>query len=498
MRTWVVFLLLFAAGCVGPAVPDGNVPPAPVADTVPVGCRVLGPDRAPLAQASCTFNFPGAVATVPMDANGSATVRVPRGAAGTIQADAPEHLPRVTALVADAPKMFELTLARRADPAGGTESQPTPPVPRTWTAPVTVATSGNEPHIAVDTKGTLYYAPTSRLYRSVDGGATWQDLAMPTALPTLASDTSVSIAPDDSVWFSRTWGYVGGTLACTSTNRGDTWTCDNAAIPGATDRMWIVGLDRATGYVQTNQGLYHHVWAHTTTGSLKYAPYATTTQTLAVRNGNMVFDPTAGAVYQIEWVGATQRLYRVDAGPGLLTSWDTRIPATYALPWLSIHDGVLWTTGEPRKPDGSRSAVLARSLDGGRTWTQFPVSMAPQSVTFTYVAAGGDGRVAAVYYGSDRPGPSTANMGNWSLYLVETDNGLDDHPTWVETRLVDLVHKGNICIGLNCQQNGGDPNARFSGDLIGLTLDADGNAHVAYNDDADGNLKNQYVRQRPA
>ncbi|MBI2078254.1 MAG: hypothetical protein HYT80_07800, partial [Euryarchaeota archaeon] len=405
--------------------------------------------------------------------DGFVEVDVPVNASGKVRGWMEGRASKAASIRSDAPKIVEMTLEKLPEGAPPEprptilppSSDPAPPVPesgRSWTEALTVTSSGNEPHLAVDSKGVIYYAPTSALYKSTDGGRSFGFVPITTAAPTLGSDTSVSLGPDDSVWFSRYWGYAGGTLACTSTNKGESWTCDNAALPGATDRMWVVGLSATEGYVQTNEGLYHHVWAKTTTGSTKYAPHGSTTTVLAVRNGPMVYDAKNKAVYQIEFTGGTHKLYRVDGLGGVLSPTDTGVPATYALPWLSVHDGVLWTTGEP-----NQKVIAARSTDGGKTWKKFSVSQAPKSATFSYIAAGPEGRVALVYYGSDKQGPSPSNGGMWSLYVAETDNGLDANPTWVETQLVPKVHKGNICIGLNCEQTGGDAYARFSGERSG-------------------------------
>ncbi len=504
------FFAIALAGCLG----DDVVEPAqeepgdsllpPGTPTYQIRCRVLDVDRAPPANATCLYQFGALRVTVPVNDEGVAEYGVPVNATGKLRATAPYHIGRNVSLTADGNKSVEIILAK----LGGTTGED-PAENETglvldrwrWDTPVAIASGGNEPHVAVAEDGTIYYAPTSTLWRSKDGGKTWENVSpvIPEALPTLGSDTSLSIAPDGSVWWSRYWGYADTTIGCTSTDRGDSWTCDNAAIPGITDRMWIVGLDENVGYLQTNEGLYHHVWARTDTGSQKYVPHASTTTLLAVRNGNMVYDEKNDAVWQVEWVGSRLQLMRIDTATGLVASQDTGIPSPYALPWISVRDGVLWTTGEPVGPGGSRGLVVARSDDQGRTWTKFPVTTAAKSITFSYVAAGPDGRVAVVYYGSDKAGASTSNGGNWSVYVSETSDGLSEDPTWVETQIDPLIHVGNICIGLSCEQTGGDTQARFSGDLIGAWIDETGSVHVAYNEKV-GNAaaKDLFARQWPA
>lgn len=500
-------LLLLASGCSGNPFRDGGgSSPAP-GDTFPVACEILGIDGSPLVEAFCIFEFGNLTQRVAVDGAGQARLDIEAGLAGRLRGVADGHRSKSASFVVDGPKHVQMVLeplgpGETPDPGGTGGPSPTsgpPPAPptRRWGEVLTVDGSGadNEPHIVIDRDGVIYYAPTSSIYRSKDGGKSFSELIVSGALPTIGSDTSVSVAPDKSVWFARYWGYADSTLGCASRNQGETWTCDNNAVPGATDRMWIVGLNKDQGYVQANEGLYHNVWARSTDGSTKYVPYATTTTLLAIRNGNMVYDAKREAVWQIQSIDSTQRLYRIDTGGGIVTGADTGLPETYAIPWISVHDGVLWTTSEK---DGK--VYAARSIDGGKTWKKFQVSREPESATFSYVAAGPNGRAAVIYYGSDKSGPSTSNGGTWSVYVAETDNALDTFPTWVESQVVDKVHVGNVCVGFNCESSGGDSYARFSGDLIGIAIDGDGFVHIAFNEDDNPNhqVKNQYLRQLPA
>src|SRR5688572_17538103 len=101
-----------------------------------------------------------------------------------------------------------------SEPEGGV-----PTISRAWLEPVAVAEGGfNEPLIATHTDGTIYYSPTRRLFRSDDGGETWTriDPPPPSAMPgtDLGADTSVSVSPDGTVWWTRFWPYLGPTLGC--------------------------------------------------------------------------------------------------------------------------------------------------------------------------------------------------------------------------------------------------------------------------------------------
>lgn len=513
----VALLVPVLAGCVGTA--DEGPASDPVTDLdagtddgLVLGCQVLDVDHEPIDGATCRFSFGTVDVVVPVDADGAAEATVPPGTGGRVEGSAPGMTPKAIDLHADLPKRVRFVLAAAADPggSGGTDGSDggTPPTDigpgtRRWTRPVTVGSDNvNEPLIQTDRDGTVYFSPTRKLYRSLDGGATWDEVSptLPEALPWTGggTDTSVDVAPDGTVWWTRFWGYVGPTLGCTSADRGGTWTCDNLALPGPTDRMWILGLSRTDGYLATTQAFSAFQWATTDDGSGSYDPHAVH-QAFGFL-GNMVHDEVHDAIWQTAIRGGRMHLLRIDDAQDLRISRfeDTGVPHTFGLTALSEADGTLWLAGEPRKPDGSRSVIAARSTDRGASWEWLPVSMAPASATFATVAAGPDGRAAVAYYGSDTPGPPNANGGTWSVYVAETWDADAAHPTWVETRLVDRVHEGSICAGVACAQEGGDPAARYAGDFMGVWVDAWGHVHVGYVEDERGSARNaDYVRQVP-
>lgn len=521
-------LVMVIAGCSSPPAPVPTVEPkselpAGMA-SVPMMCRILDEQHRAMA-GSCTFHsgaqptgdgrlVPEYSLSATTDAAGIAQQAVPLNKTIVVVAQAEGRPAKAVRLESDLPKAITFTLGNGTAPAMPEDFL------RTWSAPVTIDASagGSEPQVAVDSKGVVYYMTASGfdqaskmntgLYRSDDGGKTFKNASpQPTAAaPTVGSDDSLSIAPDDSVWFSRYIGYPENTIGCTSADKGATWTCDQAAIPGPTDRMWIVGLSKTEGYLQSNEGLEQPDWVHTTTGSLKYLPYATAAQ--VQQHGNMVYDAKNKAVWQVTTLdpptdaqgtmySPTLSLMRVDGVTGVVDSVATNVPRTYAINWLAAYNGTLWTTGEANVATAP-SVQVAYSSDSGKSWVQTPVTVMPKAATFSYVAAGpgiaGKVRAAAVYYGSDVAKPSPANGGQWSLYVAESNDATAPDATWVETRVAAQVHKGNICIGLNCEQTGGDTAARDAGDLIGIAMDPTGNAHLSYVDFQKG-AKADYLRQ---
>ncbi|MES2154659.1 MAG: sialidase family protein [bacterium] len=498
----------------------------PAASTFPVRCVVVDARDAAIGQAHCQFRLGTLDVRVPVAADGVATQDVALGASGSLQAGAAGFVDKTVTLTVDGPKTIRFILEPSTPVAPPTTTDPsiTPPAnhsqpvgpSRTWGAPVTVVANPDggyvsEPQLVVDGKGRVLYSPNSYgtgPYRSTDGGRTFQDIGanLKSPLPTTRTDSSVSLAPDGSLWYARSTVDTTNVLGCTSTDFGDSWTCDAAAMPGVTDRMWTVGVDAKTGYLGGLEPnlysylvpqvyFYYQAWFATTDGSTAYAPYGTTTDR-AWPPGNMVYDAVHKQVWQVETYAGKLSVARVDDATGLVTWQDTGVPDTAAIPWIAAADGVLWTTGEPKRSDGSHGLVVARSTDQAATWKQLAIPTTAKTVAFSYSAAAPGGRVAVAFYGSDVARPPGDNGGNWSLYVVETQDALAANPTWVETRVVPLVHVGSICTGASCESTGTDPYARYSLDMIGIALDGDGNAHVAYVDDLDGHrIHDDYVRQ---
>lgn len=395
--------------------------------------------------------------------------------------------------------------------------EPTKAAKRNWTAPVQPTTAGSgEPIVAVDAMGIIYYAPAAPggPWRSTDGGRTFKEIPIPLPPGSSASgsDTSLALAPDGSVWFARVLdGLFGAVAACVSSDRGDDWTCDWQAIPGSQDRMWIAGADKMHGYVMAISQERHdaaggllpnaQTYVQTRDGSRTYAAYQFNDKMLAFSTGNIAYDAVSGHALQAERSYENLAVARVDPAAGTLAWQETSIPRTNAHPGMAVRDGRFWTTGEPARADSSTGVVLATSTDGAK-WRQIAVPTTAKSATFSFAAPGPNGRLGIAYYGSDVAAPPERNGGNWSLYVIESDNPLAAQPTWTETRL-QAVHEGDVCTPSSCAYDCppdpcqlDDAYGRFSLEYIGAAMDDSGNLHVAYVDDlVDHVPQGRYVRQ---
>ncbi len=160
-------------------------------------------------------------------------------------------------------------------------------------SPVTVGTLGNEPIVLRAPDGTLYISALQHFYRSTDGGATWSNLVGPPEASqlNLNSDSSISVDPNNRVYFTFDYPYAGTTAVCTSDDKGDTWTCNPAVVPGGTDRMWVLSPTATAAYEVTNEGLYETGFLMSTASSPVNLPG------LSPFNG--VSDPTGDGKYEV-------------------------------------------------------------------------------------------------------------------------------------------------------------------------------------------------------
>jgi hypothetical protein len=373
-------------------------------------------------------------------------------------------------------------------------------------APVTVGTTGNEPVIAIAPDGTLYISALQHFYRSTDGGATWTNPpGPPESQVNLNTDSSLSVDPNNRVYFTFDYPYAGTTAVCTSDDKGDTWACDPAVVPGGTDRMWVIAPATNRAYEVTNQGLYQTAFLTSTDGGTTWVPTNVGSGTLEPQTGPLLQSDCSTKVLQpIKIFGTLPsdvpelKLYVFDpATTGAILSdvRPTGLGLGTALPAGALSlDRALYVCSEEPNATAGRQVVVARSTDEGLTWTHLPAIPATTSgtATFSWVAAGAPGHIGVLYYYTpDNGDSSTLTTSNWSLVWAESYDGDSATPTWTVTTLEPLVHTGAICAAASC--SGTD---RFSGDFITALIDKTGAAHLAWmrQDDAAGDTSIRYQR----
>ena len=376
--------------------------------------------------------------------------------------------------------------AVREKPAPAAVSTTTVP-----TTPVNVGSVGNEPIVLRASDGTLYISALQHFYRSTDGGASWTNLPGPPEASqlNLNSDSSIAVDPNNRVYFTFDYPYAGTTAVCTSDDRGDTWTCNPAVVPGGTDRMWVLAPTPTAAYEVTNEGLYETAFLMSSDGGLTWVPRAIGSGVLEPQSGPLLQQPCSAKVVQpIKIYGTAPsdvpelKLYVYDpatTGTVLSDVRPTGLELPTALPGGAFsQNGVLYVVSEEANSAGGRQVVMARSADEGVTWTKLPplAGTTIGTATFTAVAAGAPGHVGVLYYYTlDNGDPGALLTSNWSAVWAESFDADTAAPTWTTTTVEPLIHTGAICVAASCMGS-----QRFAGDFISAVIDPAGAAHLTW------------------
>lgn len=356
--------------------------------------------------------------------------------------------------------------------------------------PVTVGTDGNEPLVAAAPDGTLYISALQHIYRSTDSGETWKELPGPIYASTLNlnSDSSISVDPGNRLYFTFDYPYAGSTAVCVSDDKGDSWTCNPAVVPGGTDRMWVLAPTTKIAYEVTNEGLYETSFLASTDRGITWTPRAVGNGKLEPQTGPLLQRRCSDNVLQVAKIygnsdaEAAVQLYVYNPNqPGALISdiRPTGLKLPTALPSAALDmNGTVYVASEEANAAGGRQAVVARSFDEGKTWTKLPPipSTTTGTATFTWVAAGEPGHVGVIYYYTTANGdPGSFTDANWSAVWAETFDSEAAVPTWTITKVEDLIHTGAICVAADCMGTN-----RFAGDFINAIIDSKGVAHLTW------------------
>ena len=369
------------------------------------------------------------------------------------------------------------------------------PTPTPAPTPVTVGVDGNEPLLAAAPDGTLYISALQHIYSSTDSGATWTELLGPiySSSINLNSDSSISVDPGNRLYFTFDYPYAGTTAVCTSDDRGVTWNCNPAVVPGGTDRMWTLAPTITDDYETTNEGLYETAFLHSTDLGTTWAPTSIGAGVLEPQTGPLLQKPGSSNILQITKIFGTLpqevpelKLYVYapnSTGSIIAAVRSTGLSLPVALPSAALDkNGELWAASEESNPAGGAQVVLARSTNEGVTWSKLaPIpGTTTGTATFTWVAAGSPGHVGVIYYYT----PDSANpngdltafaSSTWSLMWAESFNADSPTPTWTVKVVESNVHTGAICAAAGCS---GDN--RFAGDFINAIIDTNDVAHLTW------------------
>jgi hypothetical protein len=326
----------------------------------------------------------------------------------------------------------------------------------------------------------------------------------------VAKSLPTPVAADRVLVVDRTTGRVfvdDTTLVCTvlswSDDSGETWTTNPAACGGGVTDHPKVAVGPRIVLADPTGSLYPNI-VYVCANSLSHTPCAVSV------NGGSTFGPgvpaglaepdkgrvTPTCAFQgVPVAAADGTLYQprgecgafVDRSGDNGLTWERHVVADGAgatsgdTPDLAVaSDGTVWFfwTGADWQPR------LARSADGGRTWSA-PVSVAGglRSTLFPVIASGPDGRVGVAFYGTpDRATDWKGNPGDapdgvrWYLYAAL----IDAHAT--PTGPVTPMQITPDPVQIGCLSKLGSCKNFNIADYIDAEMSPDGRLHIAYVD----------------
>jgi hypothetical protein len=384
-----------------------------------------------------------------------------------------------------------------------------------------------EPEIKVDLFGNVYvtgmhgYPGGVDLWKSTDKGATFSWLGEPdgTQDKCIATNTCIVGAGggDDSIDVS-TGGYlyISSLLPSTVTmsvsydggiggaEPGQKWEVNpvSSTIP-VNDRQWVAAYGPQTVYMTFDQAPVNTtIWftKSTDAGKTWSAPSMLIPLTTLSRENNLGVDQYNGNIYTTYTPsGKPYELHLLKSTDGggtwansIIYSAPTSSCLENAFPILAVDRGgnihVVFTQSTGCSARTNAHVYLISSGDGGSTWTSpLKIDSGPgnNSTVMPYIAAGSPGVVDVTWYGSSMSSPdSTPSAPDksdwWSCYFAQVTNALQANPTIAQSVVAPAVHNRPICSrGGNCTGNTRDLSEYYS-----MTVDPDGNANIAYVDEA--------------
>ncbi len=209
----------------------------------------------------------------------------------------------------------------------------------------------------------VYAISGTDLVRSLDGGTSWATLA-PNA-PSASFEPYLAVAVDRS----SSAVYVAGSSALyKSGDRGGSWV-KLAPIGGSLgfiSALAIAGGPTPAVYAATNTGVHK-----STDGGSSFGPIMNGLPNPGAFTGIAVDPNSASTVYCWTFQGTV--LYKSVNGGASWTPAGRNFPAGFGIASLVIdpRDSALFLGGAGASASGSRGAVVARSVDGGATWSIF-------------------------------------------------------------------------------------------------------------------------------
>lgn len=329
------------------------------------------------------------------------------------------------------------------------------------------------------------YTTQTYIWRSTDGGRTWDYVGLPEADvgphgPGQGfSDPDFAIDAAGNLYHTEL--YLAQASVSKSSDDGRTWLQGNPAASHLpiVDRQWIAAGAEDTVYLSFNQLPTGHVVMKSTDGGLTF-PQHTYVDGGA---GPLYVDEDTGTVYEHGFGDGRYSLHvSTDGGQ----SFDEHTIAegrefSGIFADLTLDEaGNVYATWQEANPRGGQSIFVAASTDQGETWTS-PERVSPGNGSYIWprVTAGDEGRVFVTWIGADETGNPDTMDASWHVDVAQSVDAHQADASWTRTRATDdPIHQGSICqSGTACQVEGGD---RRLGDLFDATVGPEGRLLVTY------------------
>ncbi|MHB8605402.1 MAG: hypothetical protein ACYDCK_09120 [Thermoplasmatota archaeon] len=391
-----------------------------------------------------------------------------------------------------------------------------PAAPATLTASVlgitqiAGSTGASEPSIAVAPNGDIYATGpmgtpgTSPMWTSHDGGTTFEPVILGlTGEGGYLGGGDADITADSAGRVFHVDLYLGDDSIAASGDNGNTWVGSpySHAVP-VDDRQWIVHYKdqwNAMFYDQIPSGI---VYGKAPTGStpvaletgMEFAEQGLVASDVTQRGcvcppGYPAVDQNDGRMYIPYLVSGGLRVS--SSGPDALTPplWSSaNIPASSAkgdasFPVAAVDAGGNVYVVYDIPVSGVWDIEMSVSTDHGAHFSN-PVIVNSFTGTqvFPWIVAGASGHVAVAWYGTTTQGEPGAINAPWSVYYATSTNAASATPAFSGSQAVSgVIHQGSI------DNNGlGGTGDRSLGDFFGMTLDAQGNPNIAFQQNANG------------
>jgi hypothetical protein len=349
----------------------------------------------------------------------------------------------------------------------------------------------NLPHVPVE--ALQDYGGESYLWRSTDGGASWQHVGLPLLGLGLGprsatvgqSDPDLTVDANGRVYMTDL--YLASAAVAWSDDAGQTWLPGNAAAAGVgpVDRQWLASFGSKV-YFTASYFRDHHA-SRSDDGGLTWTNL-----------GNV---PCSG-----DFVAAPDGTLYAACSTGVATStnggttWAQRRVPGHTGSGLGLREpavdgaGNVWSVWQ----ESESRVYLAGSPDEGVTWP-WVLDLTPQvraalgnpsqlTVVWPFVSAGSDGRVAVTLYATPTPPPSAGGALDrpWSVVAVAVFGADTASPAAAGYVVKANHHLGPVCqSGTTCLVGSiqGDPSRdRRMGDFFETTIGRDGMLRIAYSD----------------